>query len=114
MPTEDEVQATLDRLNRKIDEIKRTWANRDREMAPLFSPFEAMLPKERSLSQVLKYLFDENAGHGQGSSFLEQFIKLIGSPCSEVQHAHVVTEHPVAVDAPAKRVRFIDLVIRLG
>lgn len=111
MPPEDEVQATLDRLNTELPEIMKKNTILCRESAPLFSPFEALLPNELSLSQVLGYLFDESAGHGQGSLFLNQFINLIHCPCVTFELARVTSEYPITTEK--ERIRFIDLVIVL-
>ena len=74
--------------------IKDRRATLDREHAPRFSAFEAMLPSETGLSRVLKFLLDAEAAHGQGPTFLYQFLDLIGFPKCESHSFHAATEYP--------------------
>jgi hypothetical protein len=79
-----------------------------RRVAPLFSPFEALSPSENGLSRMLGYLFDKRSGHGQGTDFLEQFLKLIGCDW-RLGQSQIQTEYFIPANG-----RRIDVLITLG
>ena len=95
----------LKSLGAGLASIKVTKAERERESAPRFSVFEAMLPNETGLSRVLKFLLDHEAAHGQGQTFLHQFLDLIGCPDCKSRF-RVVTEYFT------KNGRKIDILLR--
>jgi hypothetical protein len=105
--SDSDIQRTIDRLQGAFRDNRQSHQQFRRKDAPLFSPFEALSPGENALSGLLKYLFDENEGHGQGSDFLKQFLKLIDCDWP-VDRSHIQTEHHTADG------RRIDVLISLG
>ena len=53
----------------------------DRELATNFSATKLLQPKEILLSDIIACLFDPAEVHGQGSRFLDLFIKTFEVPC---------------------------------
>src|SRR5271166_4950383 len=93
----DTERETFSRLGGTLRKLADKRAADDRANARLFSPFEALLPNENALSRVLKYLLDPNASHGQGQTFLDQFLELIGGAEADLRQRdfrRITTEHP--------------------
>jgi len=101
-----EPDGSLRSLQVSLARIKETRAALDRARAPRFSAFEAMLPGETVLSRVLRYLLDDRAAHGQESTFLHQFLDLIGCNDCKSRHFHAVTEYRI------REGRKIDILLR--
>jgi|ERR1035438_193973 hypothetical protein len=101
-------------FSRLLSTLRKLAAERgedDRENARFFSPFEALLPNEIALSRMLKYLLDPSAPHGQGRTFLDQFLMLIGPNEGHFLKANfrrMATEYLTAT------ARKIDIVLWLG
>jgi len=98
------------RLGHTLKEIEEATREFAREHAPQFSPFEVLVPSETGLSRILKYLLDVKAGHGQGRTFLDQFLKIIDCPKRDFQSFSVTTEWPIENSLPSRR---IDVVLKL-
>jgi hypothetical protein len=96
----------LKSLQISLERIKKARAAFDLEHATRFSAFEAILPGETGLSRVLKFLLDDEAAHGQGPTFLHQFLDLIGCPDCKSRSFHAATEYPT------RHGRRIDILLR--
>lgn len=88
MSRDSDVQDVIERLRGALEENRQLH----RKNALSFSPFDALFPDENALSRMLVYLFDWRTGHGQGTDFLELFLKLIkcGWPFDD---SHVQTQY---------------------
>jgi hypothetical protein len=76
----------------KVAGILKERAEMDRKDPPNFSVFEALSPNENSLSSMLRFLFDANANHGQGPTFINAFLDEIGCRDRMCQPISVTTE----------------------
>jgi hypothetical protein len=103
---DSDVQDAIERLRSALEENRQLHRN----TAPSFSAFDALFPDENALSRVLAYLFDKKAGHGQGTDFLELFLKLIKCDWS-FDDSHVQTEYHFVSGGNGRR---IDVLITLG
>jgi hypothetical protein len=107
---ETDLTVAFRRLGHTLEEIEESTHAFVREHAPLFSPLEVLVRSETGLSRIFKYLLDEKAGHGQGRTFLDQFLKIIDCPKREFQSVSVTTEWPIERSLPSRR---IDVVLKL-
>ena len=73
----------------------------DRRVAHKFNVFDFLDKKEIGLSQIIAHLFNPSASHGQGTIFLQHFLKLVTNEENNWNHLDsenikVETEHNIS------------------
>jgi hypothetical protein len=78
-----------------------------RALAPRFRPIELFRPKEVDLSRVISFLLDPREKHGQGLTFLQLFLDLVGlkSSNSDSENVRVWTEDVLDFDSGRADIR---------
>ncbi len=64
-----------DKQLKQLEEERRKYAKKS---APWFNPIDFWSVDERKITEVLAFLLDPNANHGQGDRYLRHFIKKYG------------------------------------
>lgn len=107
-------------LNRQIRALKGLNAQLDLRIAPRFRAWEYLDPGEEKLSDCMAELLNPEGSHGQGPTFLREFLSVLAKPgkgpdllhLADTERIEVQREDPTSyIKRPARR---IDITLRFG
>ena len=109
-----DLERFFDGLHVRLEAADATRRELDRYLGSRFNLFEVLNLGENRLSSLLASLLDPRGGHGQGSQFLESFIKMLPKEvCEKTAGLNLKTATIKTEDATSDN-RRIDIVISFG
>jgi hypothetical protein len=105
----DELGGFFTPLRAVVDLAYKAQQQLDRKLATRFSVFDVILRREPQLSDLLRFLFDPAASHGQGTTFLNAFLDCFPRLQSIPRFIHAITR-----EYGTREGRSIDIVIEIG
>lgn len=109
----DELARMLGEVDFEVRVVRDVARRLAESTAPEFSVFDFVRTDEMGLSTCLAALLDPKGAHGQGSTYLRQFLEILDAEehdgwCDDLNSATVLTE------APANDLRRLDIHVRLS
>jgi hypothetical protein len=111
-PSRTDLQQFAQSLQYRMRVLAETRIHTDRLLATLHNVFNYIEPDENRLSDILRDLLDPKGPHGQGNTFLQQFVakipgqSIVVGPCS-VFRENVTSRIP-------SHLRRIDILVDFG
>ncbi|WP_082209185.1 MULTISPECIES: PD-(D/E)XK nuclease family protein [unclassified Novosphingobium] len=97
----------LRKFEKKLPILEAERRTAERHSAPRLNAFSILGPDERRITSVLSNLLDPSGHHGQGTLFLNCFLRAVGLP----EVATFPEKVSITVDAFTDKGRMIDLLI---